>query len=309
MANRCVLRFVSFTVGILVALLVSVAQLQPAAAREMLPYGQGLLWKVEAKGRMPNYVFGTIHLSDIRVTTLPDPVRQALNEAENLSLEVDMGAWSLYETQMLQLPEGRPLSEVLGKTLFARVERHLGEAVGGRTALERMKPWVVLLSLTQTMSGASRRASGGALPLDLVLRSIALQRGILVFGLEEHEEQFAVFDRMPEADQVEMIRDALASRTDDVAPRMERMIQLYLARDLDGLYALSKSLWKKGRKEVIDAFYKRLIVDRNHVMARRMHDLLREGGAFVAVGAGHLAGEEGVLNLLARRGYGIERVY
>jgi uncharacterized protein YbaP (TraB family) len=282
----------------------------PAAAEDAMPYGQGLLWKIEAPHRAPSYVFGTMHISDKRVTTLPKPVRDALNEVDDLNLELDFGSgWGDYESRMLQLPKKKQLSGILGDKLFAEVKHRLGAQAAKNKNLERLKPWVVLLSLAKRPLRPGETGTENRLPLDLELHALALKRGIPVFGIETFEEQLNVFDKLSEADQVDMIRTTIATPEHEAHQQLEKMIQLYVARDLAGLITLTQEAQGRGGAAYLADFDKRLITDRNRVMARRLEDVLVDGGAFVAVGAAHLPGEKGLLSLLAKRGYKVERVY
>lgn len=298
--------------GLLLLVLCAVGTTSAAATEAAPPpsppsYDKGLLWKVETKGRRaPNYVFGTIHVSDPRVTNLPKPVREALDGAENLSLEIDFTMWSDYDARQLRLPGKKRLSEILGDDLFARVRKHVHKHLAESSEFERVKPWVAMMALTY--SPADRKGSDGRPILDLLLRDLALARGIPVFGLETNEEHANVFDKMPMAAQVKLIRRTLAGLGTTEA-QLERVIRIYLDRDLARILAHSETIKGEDDDEAMNAMYKRLLDVRNRLMVRRMHHLMREGGAFVAVGAAHLPGEKGVLHLLARRGYRIERVY
>ena len=296
--------------GVLLYLALYLFAAPPVAAGEAMPYSQGLLWKIEAPHRAPSYVFGTMHVSDKRVTTLPEPVRDALNEVDNLSLEIDFGSgFGDYESHMMHLPKKQQLRAILGEKLFAQVKQRLGADAVNSENLEHLKPWVVLLALGQRPLGPESPAAERRLPLDLKLREIALRRGIPVFGIETHTEHLNVFNKVPEADQVTMIREALAIPERDAKRDLEEMIRLYVARDLAGLIALTQKM--EDRSGIADriAFDKRMIDDRNRLMARRADDVLLDGGAFIAVGAAHLPGKKGVLNLLARRGYKVTPVY
>jgi uncharacterized protein YbaP (TraB family) len=295
--------------GVLLYLALYLFAAPPVAADDAMPYSHGLLWKIEAPHRAPSYVFGTMHVSDKRVTTLPNPVRDALNEVDNLSLELDFGSgFGEYEARMLQLPKKKQLSGILGDKLFAAVKKRLGSEAAKSKNLDRLKPWVVMMALGHRPVGPDARPAA-RLPLDLELRAIALRRGIPVFGLETFEEQFNVFDKLTEADQVDMIRNTLATPEHTAKQQLEAMTRLYLARDLAGLVSLAQQDDDNRGAAYLAEFDKRLINDRNRVMARRADDVLLDGGAFIAVGAAHLPGEKGLLNLLARRGYKVTPVY
>jgi uncharacterized protein YbaP (TraB family) len=295
--------------GALLAVALCVIPFSSTAA-EAMPYGKGLLWKIEAPGRAPSYVFGTMHVSDKRVTTLPKPVRDALDEVIDLNLEIDFSSgFGDYEDRMIHLPKTQRLRTILGDALFAKVKKRLGGEAVNETTLERLKPWVVLLSLGQRPVGPGSPEAERRLPLDLKLREIALRRGIPVFGIENHTDHLNVFNKLSEADQVTMIREALARPERDVKREIEEMIHLYVARDLSGLIALTRKMQDRSKIAGRAEFEKRLLPDRNRIMARHAENVLIDGGAFIAVGAAHLPGETGLLTLLAKRGYAVTRVY
>ena len=87
------------------------------------------------------------------------------------------------------------------------------------------------------------------------------------------------------------------------------LLAAYKQRDLGGLMTLNETSMKTGDQRLAEEFQQNLIVDRNHRMVERMREYLQQGSAFVAVGALHLPGEEGLLNLLEQQGYTVRRVY
>ena len=89
----------------------------------------------------------------------------------------------------------------------------------------------------------------------------------------------------------------------------EELLITYVRGDLAGLVALNDAHLDVGDPELERRLNKAVIQDRNRRMARRLKPVLRKGRAFVALGALHLPGKEGVLNLLQQQGYRIERVY
>jgi uncharacterized protein len=88
----------------------------------------------------------------------------------------------------------------------------------------------------------------------------------------------------------------------------EKMKALYLDRDLAGLYAYSRRYSLSDDQLYLDLIQK-LLVNRNYIMTERMQSALDKGRAFIAIGAMHLPGDEGVLALLTKNGYEISTVY
>jgi uncharacterized protein YbaP (TraB family) len=167
--------------------------------------------------------------------------------------------------------------------------------------LDRMKPWAVAVTL-------SMPAPESGEVLDMRLYQQALQAGKQVVGLESIREQLAVFDDMPESKQVVLLQDAV-----DNFPELDAMhrelLDAWMRRDLAALMAINTAAMQAGDQELAEEFQDRLIVRRNKRMAERLLPYLQEGKVFVAVGALHLPGETGLLNLLEQRGYTVRALY
>ena len=132
-------------------------------------------------------------------------------------------------------------------------------------------------------------------------RSVAsIQRAI--------REQLDVFEGLPLNDQVALLKDAVEQFTDIDALHAE-LLAAYLSRDLATLEALNEVSMQTGDQRLARDFQQRLILDRNRRMAERMQEHLEAGGAFIAVGALHLPGEQGLLELLEQQGYSVRVVY
>lgn len=277
-----------------------------ALAADSMPYGSGLLWKIERAGVEASHVFGTIHSTDKRVHRLPKPVDSAIRAAKSLILEVartdDM---PIRMARLMMLHDGRRL--ILGAELFGRFAKIARRYGLPANVLQRIKPWAALITISLPPTEKARQAAG-RLPLDLALGARAQRRGIPVFGLETVEEQLGLFEGLPEADQISMLAAAVRANA-KLGPMFEHMIQTYLERDLEGLMTWAIEQTAGGNARHREIFEIRFLERRNRLMADRLRSRLEAGGAFVAVGAAHLPGETGLLSLLAGRGYRVERVY
>ena len=262
----------------------------------------GLLWEISKTGQEPSHLFGTIHSEDPEVVALPAPVRQVFDAADSVVLELlmDTEAMMYSSTAMLML-DGRSLSDVLGMPLYKQAAEAIASRGIPELVLNRMKPWAVAVTL-------STPALETGQVLDLVLYQDALQQDKAVYGLETIREQLDLFDTMPESDQVILLRDAVDNLSELDAMNAE-LLAVYKQRDIEGLLALNEVSMQTGDQRLAKDFQKRVIDDRNHLMAERMQQYLQQGKAFVAVGALHLPGEEGLLNLLEQQGYTVRRVY
>ena len=277
---------------------VTPARVAPAAN----DFGQGLLWRIDNAGAPPSYLFGTFHTSDPRITTLPCPVKQAFDRATSYTMEVIMnGAGLVSMAEAMFLSDGKTLEEVLGAELYQEVFGILNrEDPAKARAIRHMKPWAVMMTF-------SSAPEGRGLFLDMALQLEATRRDKPTYGLETMQEQIAVFNGMSLDDQVVLLRDALQARSHQ-GDAMEELTRAYLARDLAAIVALTEK-YKPADLRVHAELMHRLLVARNQNMAERMRTRLQEGNAFVAVGALHLPGEQGLLQLLSNAGYRLTRVY
>jgi hypothetical protein len=108
-------------------------------------------------------------------------------------------------------------------------------------------------------------------------------------------------------DQVRLLTDATC-HYETFQRDFEVMKSLYLKRDLKALYLYGQR-YSFDDNSVYESLSKRILNDRNHIMADRMQPILEEGNAFIAIGAMHLPGKEGVLALLHGKKYRVSRVY
>ncbi|MEE8271432.1 MAG: TraB/GumN family protein [Alphaproteobacteria bacterium] len=295
-------------IAVVALLVVGLVAGRPEAAAEPLLNGQGLLWRIDTPDSQPSYLFGTIHLTDDRVTKLPPLVAKTLAAADSLTLELVMSPEVMARLgAAMQMTDGRRLDRILGPEMFAEVV-----AAGTRYGLfegvlRQIEPWAVSAVLSAPPAEMARSMAG--MPtLDQTLQDQAIAAGIPVYALETVEEQLAALGGLPEADQVTMLRHVLEDQP-DIDRLIEELTQFYLARDLSGLYAWMMAQVSGADQVLYDRFLERIVDTRNQTMASRLTDRLAEGNAFIAVGALHLPGDAGILNLLGQRGHTISRVF
>src|SRR5215470_6513156 len=288
-------------------ILLGVASTQPAASTDAMPFSDGVLWRVERAGST-SYVFGTLHSTDEQVTTLPRPVSEAFEASPTLAVEcvLDNPAILMVSRAML-LPSGERLDASMSADQVALLRDASEHYHMSFDMVTHFKPWGAMM-LFSVPPSEHLLAAGGAKPLDESLRAQAETAGKTVVGLETVEEQIDTLDGMSPADQM-LILDSTLREAGQIERVFATLRDAYLARDLVAVYALLNSEMASNNTGAADRFAQRLIVDRNHRMVERMDKLLQQGNAFVAVGALHLPGTSGILQLLTDRGYKITRVY
>jgi uncharacterized protein YbaP (TraB family) len=266
---------------------------------------RGLLYEVKS-GAGTVYLFGTIHVGKSEFYPLDAKVNDAFAASGTLYLEVNLSDASLAmnASAMATYPEGTSLDRKLSPSLKNKLGAALDRYRLPKEAASRMKPW--MLGQTLLLMEATRRGYDPAFSAEMHLLGLAAAQRKEVRGLETLSEQFAIFDRMPESAQVKFLEDILDALE---SPGM--------ARDLDALVAA----WSHGdARELEDELMRergedtafardvlpRLLDDRNRTMAERIADLARTGKTtFVAVGALHLVGPNGVVALLRARGMAV----
>jgi len=275
------------------------------AAQPETRFTKGLLWRVSKAGVAPSYVFGTIHVADPRVLDLPDPVSRVLDRARRYYMESFQGEReALRFFEAAQFDDGRRLEPLIGTKAYVKVAEMLRERQVPDEVIARLKPWAALANFTVTPEDYE------GVTLDQKLVELARARKLRVLGLEGVEEQISVFERIPLDTQVELLKHALDHR-DELAAMIEPTIRAWMKRDLAGIHLASIRAAERFPEmaEHYRILFQRVVENRSIVMAHRLFMPLREGGAFIAVGANHLYGMRGMLALIEKQGYRVERVY
>jgi uncharacterized protein YbaP (TraB family) len=274
------------------------------------PNSEGLFFRVERRGTPPSYLFGTIHMSDRRVTVLSEPVRQAIGSARVVALELppDSAADVAEATQRamdLIRAGGRDLMRMVSPDDWLVISRAFHEAGIDPYRARFMPP--VLMAVTLTISPCERRLrNAGRIILDHVIRDTARASDVEVVGLETAEEQITALTAQPTDDQLRMLIEAARARP-FADLRADMSIRLWLERRPSYLRALAE-ISTSPTASADRTFMRTLFDQRNAVMRNRSLPLLREGNAFIAVGAGHLSGRNGLVELYRRAGYRVTRL-
>lgn len=282
----------------LAGLLLPLQLLQASGA----PFSSGLLFQIEHSGEPVGFLFGTIHSEDPRVLDLPPDVERAFVQSSLLCLEVDMAPANLLAPMTTMfLADGRKLPAVIGPERYAKLVPAAAKRGIPEVSLRYYKPWAiaVLLSTPPVETGEF---------LDLMLYRRAVQMGKPVMGLESVEEQLDLFDKLPETDQVNLLEDSL-NNLDQLPTLFKTLLETYLRRDLARLMEINEQLMLGEDQVFADRLQEQLLDQRNRRMVERLQAPLMEGNVFIAVGALHLPGEQGMLRLLQERGYQVVRKY
>jgi len=263
-------------------------------------FDRGLLWKISAPGTTPSYLFGTIHVADDDVVNLPQAVNEKLSGSRIYVMEaLPQAEQATLLSQMMFFDDHRRLNDFLSESMYDKVVQILGTYHLPEETVAILKPWAAFITMSYP---ADMRQI-----LDLQLLQKALDNRLETRGLETLQEQGRLFNRMAMQDQVTLLEDSVCYH-DRFLQDFDVMKSLYLQRDLKGLYLYGQR-YSFDDNAVYDSLTSTILTDRNRAMAERIQPILKEGGAFIAIGAMHLPGREGVLALLEKKNYRISRVY
>jgi len=262
----------------------------------------GLLWQISQQGKPLGYLFGTIHSEDERVIKLPEPVNFAFETSTIFALEMELDKAATQSVlRNMYFQNGQNLKQVINLNLYQRAISAMADKGIPEDIVQQMKPWAVFSILNMPKQRTGKY-------LDAVLYQSAIEKQKNIVGLESFQEQIAVFDEMSLEIQIKLLSSTL-DNLQDMDKMLDETINVYLSRDLNQIMALSDKYNAMLDKDVGEIFVQRLLLDRNHRMYQRMLPLLSSGNVFVAVGALHLPGDEGLLNLLKQNGFKVKALY
>lgn len=263
---------------------------------------KGLLWKVERSGLRPSYVFGTLHSEDPRIADLSPAVLRAFRFSDVFAMEMIPDHASLARmSAAMFITDGRDLKELLGESCFAQAVTVMNNYGIAPDVLIKLKPWVVFTVLTMP------KPEKGMF-LDMILYGVALSDGKYVHGLETADEQVAIFEDIRLDDQVAILQDVIAHYAALSDVNRELAVR-YSQGNLGAVAALQDEYLATRDKRLIQSYRRHVIDDRNLRIVERMVPRIEEQNAFIAIDAGLLPGEQGVLHLLEQRGYRISPVH
>ncbi len=277
--------------------------------------GKGLLWKLEKNGVEPSFLFGTMHMTDPRVTQLPPVAQKAFDASDIVVIETTdvldqskMMAALTAEPELMMFTDATTLSSLLSPRDAAAVSKALDERGIPAASVAKMKPWMLSAMIALPACELARKASG--LPvLDVKLAEDAKDAGKDLKGLESAADQLRAMASLPMDFHMKGLVETLklGDRADDV---IETMIVLYEREDTGMFWPLFRAVLPNGGDDEASysAFEETMITSRNRTMAARAGSVLTEGNAFLAIGALHLPGPDGLIELFRSAGYTVSRV-
>lgn len=278
------------------------------------PNGKGLLWKIEKDGVPPSWLFGTMHMTDPRVTELPPAARSAFDSSKTVVIETTdvldqkaMLATLMAEPELMMFTDSTTLDSLLSPEDAAAVEEGLKARGIPPASVAKMKPWMLSAMIALPACELARK-NAGAPVLDMKLAKDAQSAGKEIAGLETARSQLAAMASLPMEFHLKGLTETL-KLGDRIEDLIETMIVLYTRGEVGMIWPLFSAVLPPDLGgSGFAAFEETMILARNRTMAQSAGKILSDGNAFIAVGALHLPGEEGLVELLRSVGYTVTAV-
>lgn len=271
---------------------------------------EGVLWKIEKDKEFIGYIFGTIHMNHKRVNEVRKNIIGLFDEMNSFAMESFPSDhyWNPYHGgQMIKgdmtLPKGQTLEQLIGKELYIKVEDVLLDLGLDKKTIMHLKPWAAMRSF------AVKAENTEDLILDYELLDRAASQRKELYQVESIEEFLVTFYAMPQDVQIKLLEFTVNSYG-EMRSTINMMLEAYLEEDLTKMYKISTAFIpdKPEYKRYRDTYLKHVVLDRNIVMEHYMRKPMREKKTFIAVGALHLYGDQGILALMEKDGYQVSRV-
>lgn len=263
-----------------------------------------LLWRISGKDiKESSYLFGTIHLicaDDIEVS---DSLKKAIRGADQVYLELDMD--NIFEllsvASKMKMNGDTTLADLLTPEDYSKVKDFFTEQNGmvPFSMLERFKPMVAASTLMQSAMDCEH-----ALAMEQLVMKEAKSSGKGIKGLETMAFQMSIFDSIPYAVQAEQLVQYVRHwGNKEGTKHYDDLVNAYRAQELSKLEDITKK-----EDAGMERFTEILLYNRNETWIRKLQSLMQNKSLVVAVGAGHLPGARGLINLLRKAGYKVEPV-
>ena len=266
------------------------------------PLTNSLLWKIEGNGlTTSSYLYGTIHLIDSDDFYLPSGTLAAIDATKKMVFEVDMNEMSDMGSMMglmnkAFMNDNKTLKDLISAEDYKLVDDHFKELGLPLMMLERMKPMFLTVFASGDMDPAGLQ-NGSMKSYEMEFLDMAKSSDKPVAGLETIEFQMSVFDSIPYTAQAEMLVETIKTGDSD-SSEFDKMIQMYKDQKINDMVAMISD-----EDEQLSDYEDVLLNKRNEAWISGMKKMMIEMPTFFAVGAGHLAGERGVIHLLRKEGF------
>src|SRR6187200_2400091 len=269
------------------------------------PLQKSLLWEISGNGlTKPSYLYGTIHMICKDDATLGDSLVAAIQRCDRVYFEVDMDNLMemLSALKDFKMRNDTTLADLLSKEDYEKVKVYM-ESKGGPlpfSKLETYKPMLASSLLMESGIGCEESVA-----MEQLIMEEAKKSKKRIEGLETMSYQASIFDSIPYKLQAEQLLKYVndSGSKSEADKQFEEMVEAYKAQDIEKL-----GEYVKEEDGDLGNYEDILIYNRNRNWVQKLKTVMPEKSLTVAVGAGHLAGEKGLIKLLRKEGYTVKPV-
>ena len=265
-----------------------------------------LLYEISGNGlAKPSYLFGTHHMIPVETATKINGVYPAFNDCSAVISEfVDDNPEAMQRQILAASKMEESIFKLLTPTDKALLDSALQAELGlSLTNVQYMRPNVIAMIYEMTIRERLFKSQAGDISMDSYFQIAASELGKAVYGLETVEDQLKMLLRsIPVERQAEILVETIRN-TDNIISENEKLDSLYAKGDLEGLY---KMLIEAEDMTEAEKFL--LVDERNHDWLPKIEEHIKQEPCFIAVGALHLPGNDGLINLLRKAGYKVKAI-
>jgi uncharacterized protein YbaP (TraB family) len=253
-----------------------------------------LLYKIEGKDlQKPSYIYGTIHIMPKKQFAISESITTALKECDALAMEVDINMdlkTQIDAAQRSLLPDGKTIADITSAENAQKIRQFCIDSLHWKESkyvrMSRLTPFFLTSIILQDLIGKSKS-------FEVELNKLAEKNKMTTLGLETIQMQMDLVNDVPYEEQIKLLLEGLTTDNSEY----NTMLNCYLKQDLNKLGELMNDA------ELSPEFNANFLVKRNKNWIPQISKMVQEKPIFIAVGAGHLPGEQGVLKLLQEAGY------
>jgi uncharacterized protein YbaP (TraB family) len=275
-----------------------------SAARSLGAQERTLLWKV-SEGDKSIFLLGSIHYLRKENYPLNQAILDAFDASDRLVLEIDLQNTPAGAAQRLTLEkavyrDGSNLAQNVSQETYQLASKRAAELGIDMQVVQPMKPWFV--AITMLAVKLQRMGLDPKLGVDHHLAERAKRDGKPTSGLETLEFQLGIFDQLSKREQELMLRET-AGELERIDKNVKDIVDSWLKGDGERLAALLLA----GMRQYPE-LQQKLVIERNRRWLDQIAKLVEQGNnAMVVVGAAHLVGQEGIVDMLKARGFSVEQ--
>jgi len=295
------LNFNKSIIAIVLSVLLQAQEITAQTQIESISEYNSVFWEISGNNLKKNsYLFGTIHLIPEKEYKFDDIVWDKFNLCKTLVLEINIDLAFKQQFKLAKkmiFPDGKNLKDFVTTDQYSAIQDHLLDSLKlGKSTLRKVKMLKPIFSTAIILNDLIE----DPLTIETELNEIAKKRKMRLTGLETLEFQIGLFDSISIEKQVEMLFVSLIQS--NPIEEYNKILAAYKQQDLKKIFELSK------KDKDFKLFEEGFLIKRNNKWINKIRKLINEDCSFIAVGAAHLYGEDGLVALLRKEGYTVKAI-